>query len=190
MFKRDKGRDIKRQKEVWKQGHCAVNLRPYHNPDWCLKLGLVFMCLFDSVFSTLLQRRSYSSLNANLRHTQLLWIWRNRPTCIQYIQRHTNTPWCMFWGSPRSHDLDAWELFKAITTGAKRRIRATSPSSLNSAQLWIILTWIGWALWLATQNNEICWYCPALSTWSSSFLLTLRKQFLPSNSHDTYFFSW
>lgn len=111
------------------------------------------MCLFDSVFSTLLWRRSYSSLNANPRHTQLLWIWRSRPTCIQYIQRHTNTPWCMFWGSHRSHDLDAWELFKAITTGAKRRIRAASPSSLNSAQLWIILTWNGWALWLANSKQ-------------------------------------
>lgn len=31
----------------------------------------------------------------NLRHMQLLWIWRSRHTWIriQYIQRHTNTPW-------------------------------------------------------------------------------------------------
>lgn len=54
----------------------------------CLNVRLVFMCLFDSVFRLRL-RRSFTSLNANPRHTQLLWIRRSRHTCMHTV--HTET---------------------------------------------------------------------------------------------------
>lgn len=71
-------------------GPCVVNMYPI-----CVSKLILTACVCSTLFFNFLIAKVRLDLLANLRHTQLLWIWRSqhRWVHIQYIQRHTNTPW-------------------------------------------------------------------------------------------------